>query len=325
MTDDSPALEAPLRTSAQAEPPPKPSAFWLSDLTLTRHGLRVRKSGRRIGLAEIAPRELVGFTAYFAVVIAKGLVLRLRRPRRLAVWFAPDRPRPWYVIWSALTLAGIAIAPSEAEATAGFYFEDVTVGEAPHSQRRLLNADCRDISKSRVAQVFGRVAGYDLLLDPETYEGLAVEKSEGNGLHDGRLVMCPRARLVGRTYQRFVDTSRDGTAYDLRTTVIDRRPVCVLVKTKPASTSFSIHNRTVTYRELDEVFSPEEIDLLTRFAEAMALDWAALDVLRDADGRIYVVDVNKTDTGPAVDLTWADRRRLLAVLTHGLSAMVARG
>jgi hypothetical protein len=55
----------------------------------------------------------------------------------------------------------------------------------------------------------------------------------------------------------------------------------------------------------------------------MQLDWAALDVLRDrATGRIYVVDVNKTDMGPAVDLSLADRERLKRIIAPALLSLV---
>jgi hypothetical protein len=208
-------------------------------------------------------------------------------------------------VWSAATLAGVKFVRGPEHADAIFYFEDVTVGTPSRiAGRPVLNAGVTDISKSRVAEAFGRVAGYDLKLDPARHTGRAVEKSELNGKHDGRLVDCPTAPLPGKSYQRFIDSSDGETAYDYRTTIINRKPQFVLVKTKPARDRFSIHNATVTFHELDQVFSAEEIELIRRFAEDMQLDWGAFDVLRDrASARIYVVDVNKTDTGPAVDLS----------------------
>lgn len=136
-----------------------------------------------------------------------------------------------------------------------------------------------------------------------THQGEAVEKSECNGLHDGRIVACPCPRTEGKSYQRLIDSSDGHTVRDLRTVIIGRVPRFVVVKTKPAADRFSIHNDTARFHARAEVFSPDETGLITRFAEAMELDWAALDILRDKDtGRICVVDVNKTDTGPAVDL-----------------------
>jgi hypothetical protein len=300
-------------------------ANWFSDLRLTRRGLIVRKTGRRIGLAEITPSEFVKFCLYFAVVLTKGLVIRMTRPSGLAVWFAPDRPRPWYILWSAMTLSGIRFARTPDSADVAFYFEDATQGVPPSAGHLAqLNAACNDISKSRVADVFADIAGYALRLDPQTHHGPAVEKSEANGLHDGRIVACPRQPAEGKSYQRLVDSSDGTTAFDYRTTIIARVPRFVLVKTKSAANRFSMHNDTVTFRELSDVFSPAELDVITRFAETMALDWAALDILRDAGcGRIYIVDVNKTDTGPAVDLSWRDRGRVMRAISLHFLAMIA--
>lgn len=299
-------------------------ANWFSDLRLTRHGLMVKKTGRRIGLAEITPKEFARFCLYFAVVLVKGLYVRIMRPSGLAVWFAPDRPRPWYILWSAMTLSGVRFARTADKANVAFYFEDTTKGAAPPAGNLIqLNAACTDISKSRVADVFTNVSGHALRLDPQTHQGPAVEKSEANGLHDGRIVHCPRKPAPGKTYQNLIDSSDGTTAFDYRTTIIGRAPRFVLVKTKPASNRFSMHNDTVVYRELSEVFTLAEIDIITRFAEAMALDWAALDVLRDAaSGQIYVVDVNKTDTGPAVDLSWRDRGRVMRDISQYFLTMI---
>jgi hypothetical protein len=252
--------------------------------------------------------------------------VRLSGRKRYRVWFTPDRPRPWYVVWSAATLAGVKFVRDERQADAVFWFEDVTLGAAPRIPgHSVLNAGVTDISKSTVAATFGKVAGYDLLLDPARHHGQAVEKSELNGKHDGRLVECPTAPQPGRSYQRFIDSSDGVTAFDYRTTIIDRKPQFVLVKTKPAADRFSIHNVTVTFCELADVFSMEEIGLIHRFAEEIQLDWGAFDILRDrALGRIYVVDVNKTDTGPAVDLSFRCRERLKRSISRAFFEMVQR-
>ncbi|UPT62970.1 MAG: hypothetical protein M0D54_22115 [Hyphomonadaceae bacterium JAD_PAG50586_4] len=308
-----------------------PSPNWFADLEFTWDAIIVRKTGRRVRASDLTPLEIAKFTSYLMVVLAQGLRARLRAPPGPRVWFTPDRPRPWYVIWSAATLAGVRFAPDAANADAIFYFEDTTTGACPTAPGRvILNGGCTDISKSKVARAFEKVAGYPLALDPRTHVGPSVEKSELNGAHDGRIVNCPTPPKLGQCYQAFIDSANGTNAFDYRTTIIGRTPRCVLVKTKPATQRFSIHNTHVRFAALAEMFSTDEINLLTRFAEEMQLDWAAIDVLRDrASGRIYVVDVNKTDTGPAVDLSWADRERLKAAISTGflemLRAPVARG
>lgn len=304
----------------------EPGTNWFSDLRFHWDAsITVRKTGVRITLKELTAGELSKFFVYLGMLSLQAAAARLSGRKRYKVWFTPDRPRPWYVVWSAATLAGIRFVRRAEDADAVFYFEDVTAGTPPRvAGHSLLNAGVTDISKTRVAEAFGRVAGYDLALDPMTHDGKAVEKSELNGKHDGRLVDCPTAPQPGRSYQRFIDSSDGVTAFDYRTTIINRRPQFVLVKTKPAADRFSIHNVTVRFRELAEVFSAGEVDIIRRFAEEMQLDWGAFDVLRDrATGRIYVVDVNKTDTGPAVDLSFRCRGRLKRAISTAFREMIA--
>ncbi len=242
------------------------------------------------------------------------------------MWFTPARPRPWYVVWSAATLSGVRIATMRKRSRCGLLLRG-RHGRSPARYRRgeAINAGCCDISKSRVAAGFEQAAGYPLAIDATTFAGVAVEKSEINGRHDGRLVSCPLIPQIGKAYQVFVDSSDGDDAFDFRTTIIDRKPLFVLVKTRPVADRFSIHNATVTFKPLQEAFSPSDIALITRFAEQMKLDWAAIDVLRDrASGRIYIVDVNKTDTGPAVDLSRKDRERLKAAISHAFREMIER-
>jgi hypothetical protein len=73
----------------------------------------------------------------------------------------------------------------------------------------------------------------------------------------------------------------------------------VFVKRRPVERRFANFNSSVALKRPDEVFSKREIERLSAFAAAMRLDWGGLDVLRDAaTGRLYVVDVNKTDMPP---------------------------
>lgn len=315
-----------LESRSSFAPVAPPRANWFSDLQFHWDAtITVRKTGVKITLKELTAGELSKFFIYLGVLLVQAAAVRLSGKRRYRVWFTPDRPRPWYVVWSAATLAGVKFVSNEKDADAVFWFEDVTVGLPPRvSSHQVLNAGAPDISKTRVAEAFGRISGYPFLIDPMRHDGQAVEKSEGNGTHDGRLIDCPAPPLPGKSYQRFIDSSDGVTAFDYRTTIINRRPRCVLVKTKPAEDRFSIHNVTVTYCALEDVFSSDEVDLLRRFAEEMQLDWGAFDVLRDrASGRIYVVDVNKTDTGPAVDLSLADREKLKRTIGSGFRELVA--
>ena len=304
---------------------PQKRGFWFSDFRFHRGRVLVEKTGADIALDATLIGEALVWFGYHLIVRVRSLLMLLARPKAPRIWFAPDRPRPWYWVWSAMAWGGMRMARSAKDADATFYFEDATWGSpARPAGVRSFNFGCPDVSKSRVAEVFGKVFGYPLALDPETFVGEAVEKGEVNGAHDGRVVTCPVKPRPGYCYQHLVD-SRDGDfAYDLRTSCVGGRPVAVWIKRKPPGTRFSIHNLAVTLTAPQAVFSTHELLLIGRFCQAMKLDWGGLDILRDRnDGRIYVVDVNKTDVGPIIALPLAQKLVSTGILSAALLDMVA--
>ncbi len=268
-------------------------------------------------LTEVA----VWVTCYLAVRVAALRHLGRRRP---AILFTPVVPHPRYMVRIAAIRAGIRLARTPAAADAIFYFDDATVGVAPRPDHpRLLNFGCTDITKSHVAAVFEQVFGYPLALDPATWAGPAVEKSEANGTHDGRIVTCPTPPRVGFVYQRVVDTIESGFATDLRTHVIGARVVAVWVKRRTAAGRFQPLNVAAELVAPEAVFSAPEIASIAAFATAMGADWAGLDVLRDRPtGKIYIVDVNKTDAGPIIALPLAVKLKSVAILAAALTDLV---
>lgn len=301
---------------------------WLGDFRYERGRILVKSTGVWMKNDLQLWADICRWLTYYAFVRAHGLWARLTKPAGPRIWFAPHRPRPWYIMWAATVWGGMRFASSAEHADAAVYFEDTTIAAAPPPRHaRAFNFGLGDVSKSHVARVMEEVFGYPLALDPATYVGEAVEKSEGNGLHDGHLVQCPMQPAPGKAYQRLIRTEgNDGWAYDLRTVCVGGKPVVVFVKHKPASARFSIQNTGVKVRLPEEVFSPTELEQLTRFCAAMKVDWGAFDVLREQpSGRLYIVDVNKTDTGPAVVLSWRDRAKATTLLAAALSAMVLEG
>ncbi|MBC7767310.1 MAG: hypothetical protein H7124_00835 [Phycisphaerales bacterium] len=298
---------------------------WLGDFRYEGGRILVKSTGVWMKNDFQLWADIARWLTYYAFVRARGFWARLTLPAGPRIWFAPHQPRPWYIIWAATVWGGMRFASSPQEADAAFYFEDATIATPPEPRHpRAFNFDVGDVSKTHVARMMEQVFGYPLALDPVTHIGEAVEKSEANGLHDGHIVECPRPAAPGAAYQYLIRTEgEDGFVEDLRTACVGGRPVVVFVKRKPATARFSIQSSSVVVKTPAEAFSPAEIAQLTRLCAAMKLDWGGLDVLRErASGRLYVVDVNKTDTGPAVVLSWRDRARATALLASALSAMV---
>lgn len=301
---------------------------WVSDFAWTDGRLEIRKTGIRLNLNIDVLAEIAAWALWLAILWPVAFAARLGRRKPLAIWFAPERPRPWYLIRAAAMWAGIDVARRPEEGAAAFYFDDVTIG-VPESAGPLrgLNYGCADVSKSRVAAVFEAVFGYPLSVDPMTTAGPMVEKSEKNGVHDGRIVEGPMSPRPGFVYQKLIDTAGDdGACRDLRTPCAGGEPVLVWIKVKPAGRRFAIQNRKATLHAPDEVFSAEERALIAAFNDRMGADWGGLDILRDRhDGRIYIVDVNKTDLGPLIALAWIDKIRSMRRLAVALERLVGHG
>jgi hypothetical protein len=301
--------------------------FWGLDFRLVDGYVHVKSTGVRFKNDWQLWADIFRWFTYYAFVRLHGFWARLKNPFGPRIWFAPYNPRPWYIIWAAMVWGGMDFARSPEKADAAFYFEDQTIATPPAPRHvKAFNFGVGDVSKSTVARVMEQAFGYPLAIDPATHVGDAVEKGEGNGLHDGRLVQCPMQPAPGKAYQRVIKTEgADGWAYDLRTACVAGRPVVVFLKQKPAAARFSIQNTSVVVKAPEDVFSAAERAQLERFCAAMKLDWGGLDVLREHEsGRLYVVDVNKTDTGPAVVLGWRDRARATTLLSEALREMVRR-
>ncbi|NNE41974.1 MAG: hypothetical protein HKN14_13765 [Marinicaulis sp.] len=250
------------------------------------------------------------------------------REPRARISFFPRKPRSYYAIWPVCQLADVKIVDDPADADLHFYFEDrdfLTAPPVAPTTQPAFNVGCFDIRKSVVSRVFEETFGYSLALDPTIYIGKAVEKSEANGKHDGRIVRCPvEAPKRGHVYQRVIDNTFDGSEHvDIRTPIVGGTIPFVYLKRRGAERRFSNDNDRVDLANADVVLSADEQSKILEFAKNMGLDFGGLDVLRDrSDGRIYIVDANKTDMGPPAAMSGQDKLRAMRGLASAFAAMV---
>ncbi len=285
-------------------------AVWLRDFEFGLTGLTVRKTGARV---PYSPSVLNEVAAWFRYFFASKTIEPLKPGFTIA--FTPERARPWYLIRNVARAAGAKLVSDASQADVVMHFEDATFSPNDPPLRlkpgaKLINYGARDVSKSNVARACAAAFGHPLAIDPRTHVGAAVEKSEINAAHDGRIVQCPMQPLPGRAYQRIVDNrSRDASVVeDLRTCTVGGKPVCVFIKRRPLAKRFLNTNTEVLLRKPEEVYSAEEIAQIGAFAREIGLDWGGVDVLRDRnDGRLYIVDANKTDMGPPITLNLPDK------------------
>lgn len=164
---------------------------------------------------------------------------------------------------------------------------------------QIINGKCLDISKERVDEIFTEVFGYSSFVEPTTFDGLCVKKSNINATHDGQVLQCPTNDIEkGFVYQRLIDNQVDDEfVCDVRVLIIGQDIPCVLFKYRLLSDRFK-NIRKAEIRDVNEVFEIDEIDKIKFFCDKIGLDYGELDVLRDNHNKkMYIVDCNTTPYG----------------------------
>ena len=277
----------------------------------------------------------------------KLLAVRNRhlRPGPWPVYFYPERPHPYTVCFR--TLHRLGISPQQSWPTPQapglvFMWKDDTFMSPPTTEAMnrargsvLINDKCLDISKARVDTIHQQVLGYSLAVDPSTYTGRMVVKSNLNGEHDGQEVMGPVSDVLsGAVYQRVVDNhpatvpaalvGRD-VVCDIRIAIFGGQAGFAYLKYRPVDSRFSNTNSLVELVQLHDVLSPQEVAQIENYCHAFGLDYGEIDVVRDAhDSRIYILDINKTPLGPPNGLPEAKRQEALQMYCQAFSAWFSR-
>jgi hypothetical protein len=300
------------------------SSAWWNDFRYNNGTMHVKKTGAAVRLGPAVIGDFLNWCVFHGWVECARRTITSDGPK---IWFTPDVPRPWYLIWPVMALSRARFARHAGEADIVFVFDDATwVPERSlPAHVPAINARCTDISKTRVAQVFEQVTGRALLCDPTAPGGPYVEKSEQNAAHNGRVLTTPQAPREDYTYQRLINNlDGDGNVLDLRCSIIGGEIVQVYLKRRPVERRFANSNTLVTLAEPSAVFTAVERAMIARFCAAMGLDWGGIDVLRDRDtGELWVVDVNKTDMGPTIALNLAGKITVVRRLARRLDAYLA--
>lgn len=258
---------------------------------------------------------------------------RIRRVRKVAFFPLPmDRfqPAETYVAWKILKTCGAKVcASSERDTDLAFawhpstqYEVDQTLVQRFRERHAVINAECTDIRKSRVGQHFRAVFGYGLEIDPLTYDGVVLRKSERNGGHDAQLFQGPLASVEpGYVYQRCVDFQTPKGMVEWRVLIVAGKVTGAYENYRPLNTRFQALAYYSRNCDVSEVFSRDEREKIEQFCASMKLDLGALDVLRDqSDGRIYICDCNNTPTGPSEKLTLREQFKLIRDMADAFEA-----
>jgi len=189
----------------------------------------------------------------------------------------------------------------------------------------VINLHSRDISKKYVDKIHQEVFGYSTMVDPLTYNGKIVKKSDINGTHNGEIVEGPVEFIEeDYIYQILIDNTIPGdSVMDIRVPFIGEALNFVYIKTRTISDRFK--NPTGSKVEaISDHLSDNEIKQLNQYCKILKLDYGELDVLRDKkDGRIYVIDVNNTPQGPPSKTSKKDAIYAISEMTEAIRKLTS--
>lgn len=248
------------------------------------------------------------------------------------ILFVPEYPPLGSLAYKLSRLSGYAIrVHAENPYDVVFKLEDTTFSDSISSSQYeikcVINGACTDISKEAVNAAFREVFGYRLGVDPLCYEGEMVVKSNQNSTHDGRVIEGPLPApkvQKEKTYQKAIDNTVDDRSHvlDYRVPIHGDQIPLVYLKYRPVNSRFSNKNDFVDIKKSNEVFDPEEITKIQKFARRMGMDFGELDVLRDRDGCIFIVDANSTPFGPPNGLKESDHKRALTKMRKTFQTLI---
>lgn len=165
----------------------------------------------------------------------------------------------------------------------------------------IINKGSIDISKKMVDKVFFEVFKYSSFVDPLSYKGRFIKKSNQNATHDGIVFDKPISSVDDRfVYQRLINNSYDSnTSVEMRVPVMKGYIPFVYYKYKPINDRLGWKILNAEIVETDRALTTEEQENIVLFCEKMMLDFTELDILRDIDSQnIYITDANNNPTGP---------------------------
>lgn len=182
------------------------------------------------------------------------------------------------------------------------------------SELKVINLQSRDISKQFIDQVHQDVFNYATIVNPTTYKGKIVKKNDINAAHDGQIIQGPITNIEkGYIYQILIDNSHsEKLVMDIRVPVVGKILDFAYIKLRDVSERFKNTTIDTTVKQIQDILSHSEIQLLNEYCKKLKLEYGELDVLRNKDdGKIYVVDVNNTPQGPPANTSKKDAHMAL--------------
>lgn len=251
--------------------------------------------------------KLLYYCVFFDIKLAGKRFYNKRK--QISILFYPDEPRPFHEIYKLCHLLGYEkINDLNTRHDMAFNWQDVTFRTDDADLARLakeikvVNINCRDISKKRVDTVFKEVFGYNAVINPLTFSGYCLKKSDSNAQDAEMVIRCPLKTIEENSvYQRLINNIVDKKfVQEIAAPFFAGSIPFAYMKYKLLDNRFDNCNLRIEITEFEKLVSQEEKEKIIIFCKKMRLDCGELEMIRDADDkRLYIIDINSTPIGPA--------------------------
>jgi len=180
---------------------------------------------------------------------------------------------------------------------------------------RFINGRCTHIGKDVVMQCHEAAFGYSFAVDPLNPIGPYVKKSIKNAAHDGIILTGPEEPKSGFVYQKLVDTVVENETEEIRVLYIGKVLDICYLKRHPIEGRFLIPSNSVQILQTESLLSKHEVRDIAKMCALIGMEYGEIDVMRDrVDGRIYVIDMNRTPAGPPLKFSATERKKVIGKL-----------
>jgi|WetSurMetagenome_2_1015567.scaffolds.fasta_scaffold26582_2 hypothetical protein len=204
----------------------------------------------------------------------------------MRILFYPEPITPNCRLWFSLIELGIEMTNDPTQPYDYFLYWSYHKTKAEQDDivknSNCLNKGCYDITKRRVNNVFDNI-----IVDPETFTGLMVRKSEDQCSMDDKMVKGPTRNEPGYIYRKFIDTKVGDYYIEYRLFYFGE---IKFIATKKYIELFSKDN--FIWSQPLSVIPIEKRMEIESSCKKFGFDFGEIDVLRDVDGQFYVVDLN---------------------------------
>lgn len=240
------------------------------------------------------------------------------RAERGRIAFAPFIPRPVSAIAQICRQLGWAIeGPERVGETSLTMYCARSEAVLPPMPAHWINGQFVDHRKTTVATAFDRAFGHGYEVDPRLHSGVMVRKANKNAAHNGEVIEGPEEPRPGSVYLRLINNVTGGEVEDVRMVWMRGLIPIVYLKYRPIASRFSNLNTRVEISNLDDLVSPDEATRIGAMCQELGMDYGEIDALRDRDdGRLYVIDMNRSPSGPPNGLAATGKAQALQIMSR---------